>query len=78
MLGHRTGLLLLAMVGIPAVANVILNLILIPRFGVLGAAWSTAASFAIGAGRLHHSGARVVAMPVPWDDDRPLRHRLRR
>ncbi len=64
-LSHRTGLLLLT-VGIPAVANVILNLILIPRFGVLGAAWSTAASFGIGLIATIILGRGPLAMPVPW------------
>lgn len=64
-LSHRTGLLLLT-VGIPAVANVVLNLILIPRFGVLGAAWSTAASFGIGLIATILLGRGPLAMPVPW------------
>jgi O-antigen/teichoic acid export membrane protein len=29
---------------VPAAANVVLNLVLIPRFGVIGAAWATATS----------------------------------
>ncbi|MDP6684820.1 MAG: oligosaccharide flippase family protein [Candidatus Marinimicrobia bacterium] len=33
--------------GIGAVSNIVLNLILIPRFGVMGAAWATAVSFGI-------------------------------
>ena len=46
-LGKRTELLLLT-TAVPAVANIGLNLVLIPRFGLIGAAWATAASFAIG------------------------------
>ncbi|RZJ82253.1 MAG: lipopolysaccharide biosynthesis protein, partial [Brevundimonas sp.] len=46
-LGQRTRLLLVAMI-VPASANVVLNLLLIPRFGVIGAAWATAASFGLG------------------------------
>lgn len=64
-LSHRTGLLLVT-VGVPAVANVILNLILIPRFGVLGAAWATAASFSIGLVASIILGRGPLAMPVPW------------
>lgn len=64
-LSHRTGLLLIT-VGIPAVANVILNLILIPRFGIVGAAWATAASFAIGLVASVVLGRGPLAMPVPW------------
>lgn len=65
-LSRRTGRLLLT-VGIPALANVILNLILIPRFGVLGAAWSTAASFGIGLVASIALGRGPLAMPIPWD-----------
>ena len=65
-LGRKTKLLLLAMT-IPAASNVILNLILIPRFGLIGAAWSTAASFAIGLLATRAMGRRVVALPVPLD-----------
>ena len=65
-LSRRTGRLLLT-VGIPAVANVILNLVLIPRFGVLGAAWATAASFAIGLVASILLGRGPLAMPVPWN-----------
>ncbi|PZO03957.1 MAG: polysaccharide biosynthesis protein [Alphaproteobacteria bacterium] len=64
-LSHRTGLLLVT-VGVPAIANVILNLILIPRFGVLGAAWATAASFSIGLVASIILGRGPLAMPVPW------------
>ncbi len=64
-LSRRTGLLLVT-VGVPAVANVILNLILIPRFGLLGAAWSTATSFAIGLLTSLILGRGPMAMPVPW------------
>lgn len=33
-------------VGVAAVVNVVLNLLLIPRFGILGAAWATVAAYA--------------------------------
>ena len=46
-LGRRTGLLLVAM-SIPAAANVGLNLVLIPRFGLTGAMWATTASYGLG------------------------------
>ncbi|MGO4686797.1 lipopolysaccharide biosynthesis protein [Brevundimonas sp. 2YAF1] len=64
-LGRRTGWLLAAM-SIPALANVILNIVLIPRFGVLGAAWATAASFAIGLIASWAMGRRILPLPVPW------------
>lgn len=64
-LGRRTGLLLAAM-SIPALSNVALNLLLIPRYGVLGAAWATAASFAIGLVASALIGRRILPLPIPW------------
>jgi O-antigen/teichoic acid export membrane protein len=65
-LGRKTKRLLIAM-AIPAGANVILNLILVPRFGVMGAAWATAASFALGLIATLLIGRRVLALPIPWE-----------
>lgn len=66
-LGRKTKRLLGAM-AIPAVLNIVLNFILVPRFGLVGAAWSTAASFGVGLLATWLIGRRVVALPVPWDD----------
>ena len=52
---------------IPALANVILNLILIPFYGVMGAAWATAASLGLGLTSVILIGRRVVALPIPLD-----------
>ena len=65
-LGKKTRRLLLAM-AIPAGLNVILNLILVPRFGLMGAAWATAASFGLGMFATMLIGRRVVALPIPWE-----------
>jgi O-antigen/teichoic acid export membrane protein len=65
-LGKKTKRLLIAM-AIPAIANVILNLILVPRFGLMGAAWATAASFGLGLIATMMIGRRVVALPIPWE-----------
>ena len=65
-LARRTKLLLLAM-AVPAIVNVALNLILVPRFGVVGAAWSTAMSYAMGAFASWTLGKRAGALPIPWD-----------
>lgn len=65
-LGRRTTLLTAAMV-VPAVANVGLNLLLIPRFGVAGAAGSTALSYVLGAAVSALLGRKACAMPLPWD-----------
>lgn len=65
-LGKRTKRLLLAM-AVPAGANVVLNVILVPRFGLMGAAWATAASFALGLLATWAMGRRVMPLPVPWE-----------
>jgi O-antigen/teichoic acid export membrane protein len=64
-LGRKTMMLIVCM-AIPAGANVILNLALIPRFGLDGALWSTAASYGVGAVGAGILGARVCPLPVPW------------
>jgi O-antigen/teichoic acid export membrane protein len=64
-LARRTRMLLLAM-AIPAAANIGLNLVLIPRFGLSGAMWATTASYAIGLIASWALGRRVMPMPVPW------------
>jgi len=65
-LGKKTKLLLIAM-AIPAGLNVVLNLILVPRYGLMGAAWATAASFALGLLATQVIGRRVLPLPIPWD-----------
>ncbi|HUH08945.1 MAG TPA: polysaccharide biosynthesis C-terminal domain-containing protein [Brevundimonas sp.] len=65
-LGRRTGWLLLAM-SVPALSNIALNLFLIPRFGVVGAAWATAGSFAVGLIASIVIGRRILQLPIPWD-----------
>lgn len=65
-LGKKTRHLLIAM-AIPAGMNVVLNLVLVPQFGVLGAAWATAASFGLGMVATLLIGRRVVALPIPWE-----------
>lgn len=65
-LGRRTGLLFVAMT-IPAGLNLLLNLLLIPRFGVDGAMWATLASYAIGAAASFALGRRAMPLPIPLD-----------
>lgn len=64
-LGRKTKHLLAAM-AVPALLNVVLNLILVPRFGLMGAAWATAASFGVGMFATMMLGRRIIALPVPW------------
>lgn len=65
-LGRRTVLLLVAM-AVPAGANVLLNLVLIPRMGVTGAALATALSFGVGLAASYVLGRKAIALPVPWN-----------
>ncbi|CAK0759047.1 Oligosaccharide flippase family protein [Gammaproteobacteria bacterium] len=51
---------------ITAIANILLNLILIPKFGLIGAAWATIFSYALGV-FLRTWEARVP-IPMPMDD----------
>ena len=64
-LGRRTKRLLVAM-AIPAAANLGLALVLIPRFGLDGAAWATTASYAIGLIASVALGRAAVKLPLPW------------
>ncbi len=64
-LGHST-LPLVWSGGSAAVANVALNLVLIPRYGAMGAAWATLAAFALGLGLSIALRGRGIAVPVPW------------
>lgn len=65
-LGRKTHLLFAAMI-IPAGANLLLNLILIPPFGIAGAMWSTAASYGLGAAMSWLLGRRSMPLPLPLD-----------
>ena len=65
-LGRRTSLLLAAM-AVPASANLLLTWILIPRFGLEGAMWATAASYLIGLVASWGLGRGVTPLPIPWD-----------
>lgn len=62
-LAKRTQLLIVAM-AIPAVSNITLNLLLIPVFGLTGAAIASALSFVIGLLASWLLGLRTLALPV--------------
>lgn len=64
-LGKRPGLLLLAMT-IPALANVALNLVLIPALGLKGALIATLASYGLGLAASALLGRRSLGLPIPW------------
>lgn len=65
-LARRTPLLIVSMLA-PAAANVVLNLVLIPRLGLDGALWATTVSYGIGAVAAWALARRACALPIPWD-----------
>lgn len=50
---------------VPAVMNVVLNIVLLPRVGLMGAVYATVASYAIGVILLGVVGRRHVVLPIP-------------
>jgi O-antigen/teichoic acid export membrane protein len=64
-LGRRTQRLLVA-IAVPAAANLVLALALIPRFGLIGAAWATTGGYAIGLGASVLLGRSAIRLPFPW------------
>lgn len=64
-LGRRTGLMI-AVMAAPALANLVLNLLLIPAYGLDGALWATLASYAVGMAASIALGRRVLPLPIPW------------
>ena len=64
-LGRRTRRLLVAM-AIPALCNLALTLVLIPRYGVEGAMWATFAAYALGAAASFGLGRGALPLPIPW------------
>ncbi len=65
-LARRTPLLIVSM-SVPAAANVVLNLVLIPRLGLDGALWATTISYGLGALTAWVLGRRACPLPIPWD-----------
>lgn len=63
-LAHKTAERALLML-VPAGVNVVLNLILIPQFGLMGAVAATVISYALGIVVLGLRGQRHVALPLP-------------
>ncbi|MEL6474677.1 MAG: lipopolysaccharide biosynthesis protein [Pseudomonadota bacterium] len=52
------------LVSVPAGLNVVLNIILLPQLGVMGAVYATVASYAVGCGLLAAVGRRFVRFPL--------------
>ena len=63
----RTGFLSIAK-GVAAAFNVVLNVLLIPKYGAMGAAWSTSLSFLLYATGIYLASQRVY--PIPFEGSR--------
>jgi len=63
-LARKTRLLVVAM-AVPAVSNIVLNLLLIPLMGLMGAAVASCLSFALGLLGSWLLGLKTLALPVP-------------
>jgi O-antigen/teichoic acid export membrane protein len=66
-LSHRTGLRAALMV-IPAVTNVVLNIILLPWIGLMGAVYATVACYALALLLLAGVGRKLAPLSWPWTD----------
>lgn len=65
-LDKATRLLLVAM-AIPAIANLGLNLVLIPWVGLMGAVWATTISYGLGLVASILMGRTRIALPIPFE-----------
>ena len=66
-LSKRTALRAGIMV-IPALANIALNIILLPRIGLMGAVYSTVACYALALVLLALASRRLIPLAWPWTD----------
>jgi O-antigen/teichoic acid export membrane protein len=66
-LSKRTGLRA-ALMAIPAIANVGLNIVLLPLIGLMGAVWSTVACYALAVVLLAVVGRKLAPLAWPWGD----------
>ena len=64
-LARRTGLLPLVFI-VPAILNVGLNLVLVPRFGIVGAAWATLGAYPVLFVLTLVAGQRAYRIPYDW------------
>ncbi len=57
---------LFVVIAIPAISNIVLCLVLVPRYGLDGALWATVASYILGAVVSVLLARDVLVLPVPW------------
>lgn len=65
MLSQRTGILAITMI-VPVVVNVALNIILIPKFGLMGAVWATVFAYGLGLLLSILVARRYFPLPIPY------------
>ena len=53
---------------VPVIANIVLNLALIPSYGVMGAVYATVLTYAGAVLLLGYFGRRLAPLPMPWRD----------
>lgn len=63
---HRRSLVLTAVTTACCIFNVILNIVLLPRMGIAGAAWATLASYLAMVAALAIISRRYLPMRIPW------------
>jgi len=63
-LGRRTGVMAMLMTGF-AVLNLILNAVLIPIWGLMGAAWATVIAYGLALIACAVHGRQIFALPIP-------------
>jgi O-antigen/teichoic acid export membrane protein len=56
---------MLAAVGPPAALNLVANLVLVPRYGMIAAGWTTVACYALAVALTLAIGGRAVRIPFP-------------
>jgi O-antigen/teichoic acid export membrane protein len=63
---HRKTRVIMAIVVCCAALNIGLNLVLVPRIGIIGAAIATLVSYSVTALALGTAGRRLLRVPLPW------------
>jgi len=63
---HRKTRVIMAIVLSCAALNIGLNLVLVPRLGIVGSAIATLASYSVAAVSLGTAGRRLLRVPIPW------------
>jgi len=63
---HKKTLTMARLVAYACIVNIFLNVLLLPRIGMIGAAWATLLSFAFLVVLIAHSSYRLLALHLDW------------